>query len=91
MCNRREGIFMKTFTKKNILRQRFANLGCNTLLGYESVCESSPQLERYEIKQKHSEFITHIVRVNIVLCNPSFSCVCVHVCVPVHGYYVKNL
>lgn len=80
MCNHREGIFMNIFTKKNILRQNFANLDCNTLLGHKSICKFLPQLERYEIKQKNFEYAIHIVRVNIVLyrfISVVFVCMCV--------------
>lgn len=38
---------------------------------------SLPQLERCEIKHNHSKYITDIVRVNVVVCSPYCSCVCV--------------
>lgn len=80
MCNHMEGIFMNIFTKKNIIRQNYANLVCNTLLGHESICEFLPQLERYKIKPKIFKDSIHIVRVNIVLGDLYFSCVCMPVC-----------
>lgn len=45
--------------------------------GMDWFSASLPQSERYEIKHNHSNYITRRVRVNVVMCNPYFSCVCV--------------
>lgn len=49
---------------------------------------SLPQLERYEMKQNHSKYVTDAARANMPVWNPCFSG---GVCVPVLGCHGKSV
>lgn len=89
MCCHLKGICMNTFTKKNILRQCFASLGCNTLLVWINLCVFTTirkGTENFQVHHPYNKSKYCLVQYLFQLC----LCACV-VCVPILGGYVKNL